>query len=64
MITRRTRNLLEFIRSNVEQGVESVREARKSVTEMKELSEYERLLLGCALNSRAHLEEFCSAFKD
>ena len=64
MVTKRARNLLGFLRDNVEQEVETIRDARKFVRQIEEcLSEYERLFLGCALQSRVQMREFCSALK-
>jgi len=64
MVTKRARNLLGFLRTNVEQDLETIRDARKFVRQVEDyLSETERLFLGCALRSRAQLREFGAAIK-
>ena len=64
MVTNRVRNLLGFLRDNVEQNRETIRDARRFVRQIEDhLSEPERLLLGCALRSQAQMRQFASALK-
>ena len=61
MITKRSRSILEFLYASVEEGMESLREARRFVGQMDGLSGIERLFLECALVSRANMRAFHAA---
>jgi hypothetical protein len=59
MIPARTRSLLSYLRMNVDQDIESLREARRSAREISTaFSEAEQLLLECALSSQTRLRQF------
>jgi hypothetical protein len=61
-ITDRGRNLLGFLRDNVERGAETVAEAKKFASQVKpDLPEEDRRAVELALRSRAKLRDFCSS---
>lgn len=63
MISEPARNLLSYLKRNIDTGLETIQEARRSVRSMgPSLSNTERLFLECALSSQAHLRRFESAF--
>jgi hypothetical protein len=63
MITRRAHNLLSFFKRSVEEEGEKLKEARKFVESLPDLTRAEQLQLTCALSSRAHLRDFCNAYR-
>jgi hypothetical protein len=64
MIRERSRNVLHFIKHSVEEEGESLLQARKFVEKLEQLDELEKLVLGCALESRAQLKAFAASYKD
>ncbi len=62
-VSQKVRNVLSFLRSNLERRSDTLRDARRFVRGLEGFSDEERCLLECALGSRDALREFCSAFK-
>ena len=64
MIPKQTRNVISFLRRNVDDEVETIEEARRFARRMEaHFSETERLCLSCALRSPAQLRQFDAAFR-
>jgi len=60
MSTPRVRRMLALFRENIQNGVESIRDARGFVARIGALSRMEREVLDMALRSRSQLDEMCS----
>lgn len=61
MVTDRARNVLAFLKKNVENEVETMKEARRFVRGLQELTEGERLFLDCALKDMGSMAQFEAA---
>ena len=62
MVTDRARNVLAFLKKNVESDVETMKDARRFVRDLEELSDGERLFLDCALKDMGSMAQFGTAF--
>jgi len=58
MITIRARNIFLFLRNNIVNGVESLRDARRFVARLDELKDEERIFLDTALSNESNMEDF------
>ena len=62
-VNQTVKNVLAFLRGNVERRAETLLDARRFVRKLEGFSGDEQRLLEYALGSRARLREFCSTFK-
>jgi hypothetical protein len=63
MVSSRARNVLDFVKRNTEDRVESLANARVLLRHLGNLSDREKLFLECALRDKVSLRRFHRAFR-